>query len=123
MQYQGRHDPRKRRGGTGFYLAWSQVSVAGGRNEPRAHLLFRGSWHFPHSLILSKLARRTSEGHGCWNVGLIRFCAPNRSPNAVIFEAMSLHGLGLEEIAAVEDHAFPQQPAHDFEIGIAKLLP
>src|SRR5262249_56353870 len=30
-----------------LYLAWSQVSVAGGRNEPRAHLLFPGPCHSP----------------------------------------------------------------------------
>src|SRR5262249_2554417 len=39
-----------------LYLAWSQVSVAGGRNGPRAHLLFPASWpiltHFPSPFLV-----------------------------------------------------------------------
>src|SRR5262249_50442973 len=98
--YHARHGPRERRGGTGFYLAWSQVSVAGGRNEPRAHLLFHGPWpigNLASDIFIIDLSTLQS-------FSTVSFLVLNQfSPDAVVRESVPMQRLRLEEIAAVKD--------------------
>src|SRR5207253_10616593 len=53
----------------------------------------------------------------------IRLAIRHLPPDAVINEAVPLHGLRLKQVAAIEDHALAEQAAHDLEVGIPKLLP
>src|SRR5947207_13887124 len=66
---------------------------------------------------------RTESAYAVRGPVSFRLAVHGLAANAVVNEAVTLHGFRLEEVAAIEDDTLAEQAAHDLEIWITKLLP